>query len=153
MKTTYYYIVMTQKNLLKNQVLEELLREKSNNYQINKQSRDFWIINSPSFLKELNLTEKIKNSNFYKNNKDNTNYFSCLVSLDKKYIQWIELRLGYFENIKDLNALNSQKFVSDGIVGSIDLEESSSILILNENKLKVDSNILTNEFNYIINKI
>ena len=153
MKTTYYYIVMTQKNLLKNQVLEELLREKSNNYQINKQQRDFWIINSPNFLKELNLTEKIKNSNFYKNNKDDANYFSCLVSLDKKYIQWIELRLGYFENIKDLNILNSQKFVSDGIVGSIDLEENSSTLVLNENKLKVDSNILTNEFDYIINKI
>jgi len=153
MKTTYYYIVMTQKNLLKNQVLEELLREKSNNYQINKQQRDFWIVNSPNFLEQLNLIEKVKNSNFYKNNKDDVNYFSCLVSLDKKYIQWIELRLGYFENIKDLNVLNSQKFVSDGIVGSIDLEESSSILILNENKLKVDSKILTNEFNYITNKI
>jgi len=144
---------MTQKNLLKNQVLEELLREKSNNYQINKQQRDFWIVNSPNFLEQLNLIEKVKNSNFYKNNKDDVNYFSCLVSLDKKYIQWIELRLGYFENIKDLNVLNSQKFVSDGIVGSIDLEESSSILILNENKLKVDSKILTNEFNYITNKI
>ena len=144
---------MTQKNLLKNQVLEELLREKSNNYQINKQQRDFWIINSPNFLEELKLTERIKNSNFYRNNRDDINYFSCLVSLDKKYIQWIELRLGYFENIKDLNTLNSQKFVSDGIVGSVDLEENSSILVLNENKLRVDSNILTNEFDYIINKI
>ena len=75
MKTTYYYIVMTQKNLLKNQVLEELLREKSNNYQINKQQRDFWIVNSPNFLEQLNLIEKVKNSNFYKNNKDDANYF------------------------------------------------------------------------------
>ena len=144
---------MTQESLLKNQVLEELLREKSNNYQINKQQKDFWILNSPNFINKLNLLEKIKNSNFYNNNKNKNDHFSCLVSLDKKYIQWIELRLGYFENIKDLNILNSQKFVSDGIVGSIDLEENSSTLVLNENKLKVDSNILTNEFDYIINKI
>ena len=153
MKLTYYYIIMTQEGLLKNQVLEELLREKSNNYQVNKQPKDFWILNSPNFINKLNLSEKIKNSNFYNNNKNKNNHFSCLISLDKKYIQWIELRLGYFENIKDLNILNSQKFVSDGIVGSIDLEENSSIFVLNENKLKIDSNILSNEFNYITNKI
>jgi hypothetical protein len=112
---------MTQKNLLKNQVLEELLREKSNNYQINKQQRDFWIINSPNFLEELKLTEKIKNSNFYKNNRDNVNYFSCLVSLDKKYIQWIELRLGYFENLKTLKTQNiGSNYISDGIYGEIE---------------------------------
>ena len=142
---------MTQKNLLKNQVLEELLREKSNNYQINKQQKDFWILNSPNFIDKLNLNEKIKNSNFYKNNKNN--YFSSLISLDKKYIQWIELRLGYFENIKDLNIIQSKQFVSDGIIGSIELENNSDLLILNENKLKLDSNLISKEFEYITNKI
>ena len=142
---------MTQENLLKNQVLEELLREKSNNYQINKQQKDFWILNSPNFIDKLNLNEKIKNSNFYKNNKNN--YFSSLISLDKKYIQWIELRLGYFENIKDLNIIQSKQFVSDGIIGSIELENNSDLLILNENKLKLDSNLISKEFEYITNKI
>jgi hypothetical protein len=142
---------MTQENLLKNQVLEELLREKSNNYQINKQQKDFWILNSPNFIDKLNLNEKIKNSNFYKNNKNN--YFSSLISLDKKYIQWIELRLGYFENIKDLNVIQSKQFVSDGIIGSIELENNSDLLILNENKLKLDSNLISKEFEYITNKI
>ena len=151
MKLTYYYIIMTQENLLKNQVLEELLREKSNNYQINKQQKDFWILNSPNFIDKLNLNEKIKNSNFYKNNKNN--YFSSLISLDKKYIQWIELRLGYFENIKDLNIIQSKQFVSDGIIGSIELENNSDLLILNENKLKLDSNLISKEFEYITNKI
>ena len=151
MKLTYYYIIMTQENLLKNQVLEELLREKSNNYQINKQQKDFWILNSPNFINKLNLNEKIKNSNFYKNNKNN--YFSSLISLDKKYIQWIELRLGYFENIKDLNIIQSKQFVSDGIIGSIELENNSDLLILNENKLKLDSNLISKEFEYITNKI
>ena len=153
MKTTYYYIIMSQKNLLKNQVLEELLREKSNNYQVNKQQKDFWIINSPVFLTKLNLDKKIKNSNFYKNNKEKDNNFSCLVSLDKKYIQWIELRLGYFENIKDLESENTKSFVSDGIVGTIDYNEESQNLLLNENKLKTDSEILVKEFNYITSKI
>ena len=142
---------MTQENLLKNQVLEELLREKSNNYQINKQQKDFWILNSPNFIDKLNLNEKIKNSNFYKNNKNN--YFSSLISLDKKYIQWIELRLGYFENIKDLNVIQSKQFVSDGIIGSIELENNSDLLILNENKLKLDSNLISKEFEFITNKI
>ena len=153
MKLTYYYIIMTQESLLKNQVLEELLREKSNNYQVNKQQKDFWILNSPNFINKLNLSEKIKNSNFYKNNKNKNNHFSCLISLDKKYIQWIELRLGYFENIKDLNDLQLKKFVSDGIIGSIDLDINQNLFILEENKLKIDPNLLSKEFEYITNKI
>jgi hypothetical protein len=144
---------MTQESLLKNQVLEELLREKSNNYQVNKQQKDFWILNSPNFINKLNLSEKIKNSNFYKNNKNKNNHFSCLISLDKKYIQWIELRLGYFENIKDLNDLQLKKFVSDGIIGSIDLDINQNLFILEENKLKIDPNLLSKEFEYITNKI
>jgi len=144
---------MTQESLLKNQVLEELLREKSNNYQVNKQQKDFWILNSPNFINKLNLLEKIKNSNFYNNNKNKNNNFSCLISLDKKYIQWIELRLGYFENIKDLNDLQLKKFVSDGIIGSIDLDINLNLFILEENKLKIDPNLLSKEFEYITNKI
>ena len=153
MKAIYYYIVMTQKNLLKNQVLEELLREKSNNYQVNKQQKDFWIVNSPNFLTKLNLEDKIKNSNFYKNNKQDVNSFSCLISSDKKYIQWIELRLGYFENIKDLNFSSDKKFVSDGIVGSLEIDNLENLSVLDNNKLKIDSKVLANEFNYINSKI
>jgi len=153
MKLTYYYIIMNQKDLFNNQVLEELLREKSNYYHTNKQQKDFWILNSPNFINKLNLSEKIKNSNFYNNNKNKNNHFSCLISLDKKYIQWIELRLGYFENIKDLNDLQLKKFVSDGIIGSIDLDINQNLFILEENKLKIDPNLLSKEFEYITNKI
>jgi hypothetical protein len=43
--------------------------------------------------------------------------------------------------------------VSDGIIGSIELENNSDLLILNENNLKLDSNLISKEFEYITNKI
>jgi hypothetical protein len=136
---------MTQESLLKNQVLEELLREKSNNYQINKQQKDFWILNSPNFINKLNLSEKIKNSNFYNNNKNKNDHFSCLISLDKKYIQWIELRLGYFENV---NSEISDNFVSDGICGFFDYidETNFNISPLKNEINKINPFILTKKY-------
>ncbi len=148
MKKTYYYILMTQEMLFKNQVLEELLREKSNNYQTNKLQRDFWILTSPNFIKNFNLINQIKNSNFYKDNKNNLEYLCSIVSSDKKYIQWIELRLGYFEDIKNINSKNY--YTSDGISGSFEINNEN---ILIENKLKIDPNFIAKEYEYIIDKI
>ena len=68
---SYYYLIMSQKSLLENQVVEEILRERIYYYLLNKKTIDFWLLISPNFIYSNNLNEIIKNSNFYKNNKNN----------------------------------------------------------------------------------
>jgi hypothetical protein len=50
---------MSQKDLLQNQVLEEVLREKASYYNARKKNPDFWILIDPSFLYEKNRKYKI----------------------------------------------------------------------------------------------
>lgn len=49
MTTNYHYIVMSQKDLLQNQVIEEILREKASHYNARKKNPDFWILINPFF--------------------------------------------------------------------------------------------------------
>ena len=138
MSVKYYYIIMSQIDMLQNQVLEEILREKANYYFSKNKSIDFWITISPKFINESNLTEEIKVSNFYKQRcseivaRNGNDFYSALVSLDKDFINWIKLRLGYFENLKTLKTQNiGSNYISDGIYGEI---ESNSSSFLNHNK-------------------
>jgi len=123
MSIRYYYLVLSQIDIFENQVLEEILRERANYYYSKGKNRDFWILVSPSFLKADNLLENIKKTNFYNQNKknispnSNKDYYGCIISLDKEFILWLQLRLGYFEN---LNQVIEKEFVSDGINGFFD---------------------------------
>jgi hypothetical protein len=60
---------MSQIDMLENQVLEEILRERANYYLSKNKNIDFWLLISPTFLKINNLLEKIKQTNFYKQQK------------------------------------------------------------------------------------
>ena len=118
---------MSQIDMLQNQVLEEILREKANYYFSKNKSLDFWVTISPKFISEINLTEDIRSSNFYKQHsseiitKNKNEFYSALISLDKDFINWIKLRLGYFENQKSLLSQNTgSNFISDGIYGEIE---------------------------------
>ena len=145
MKVTYYYILMTQKSLFSNQVLEEILREKANYHIVNKKKKDFWILTSPKFVIQNNMLDKLKNTLFYKNNEKNINYLSSIVSTDKNWIRWLELRIGYFENNKTDYNTNSE-FSSDGITGFF---ESENNLMLLENVYNIDPTIISKEYEYI----
>ena len=134
MSIKYYYIIMSQIDMLQNQVLEEILREKANYYFSKNKSLDFWISISPKFIDESNLKEDIKVSNFYKQHyseivsKNKNEFYSALISLDKDFINWIKLRLGYFENQKNLKSENiGSNFISDGIYGEINYNSGVSL--------------------------
>ena len=127
--TKYYYLIMSQKSLLQNQVIEEILRERSTYYSINNKKTDFWLLISPDFIYSNNIINKLKSTNFYRNNissilfnefstKKDLNFFGSLISTDKDFIKWISLRIGYFENIDEIDKLSSINFVSDGIQSS-----------------------------------
>jgi hypothetical protein len=122
---------MSQKSLLENQVVEEILRERIYYYLLNKKTIDFWLLISPNFIYKNNLNELIQNSNFYKNNKNsitysdfpnqnNLEFYGALVTTDKEFYKWLKLRIGYYEEVKDLQLVKNRSYVSDGICGTLD---------------------------------
>ena len=130
----YYYLIMSQKSLLQNQVIEEILRERANYYSTTKRNNDFWLLVSPNFIYSNNLNKKIKESNFYKKNKslilseefsfnNEFEFYSSLVTTDKDFFTWISLRIGYFEQFNEIGKLQSENFVSDGIAGILKNKE------------------------------
>lgn len=138
---------MSQKDLLQNQVIEEILREKAAYYNARKKSPDFWILINPSFLQQGELLKKIQNTKFYFQQVDkiqcsflgkhnNSEFYASLISTDEEFMRWIKLRLGYFENLDEITKNNhNASYVSDGGYG-----------ILNSNKIK---NILSSNPNYL----
>jgi hypothetical protein len=142
---------MSQIDMLENQVLEEILRERANYYFSKNKNIDFWLLISPNFLKLNDLSENIKQTNFYKQQKskisseNQKDYYSCIVSLDKEFILWLQLRLGYFETI---NSEINEKFVSDGVYGFFDYIDNSNFLIspLKNNFKQLNPSILIKKY-------
>jgi hypothetical protein len=135
---------MSQTEMLKNEVLEEILRERNNYYVLKKRIIDFWILISPNFLLNLEIKNKLKKTSFFnkyinenddsiffKPNEKHSGFFSILVSSDKKFINWIRLRIGFFENLNDLNIENASildsSLKSNGAYGSFTDDDSISL--------------------------
>ena len=124
MNSHYYYIVMSQKDLFSNQVIEEILRERTNYYLSKNKNKDFWLLISPNFIKSEKIQIKLKQSNFYQQQKDyikpfknKKEFYVSLISTNLKFIKWIKLRLGYFENL-DQNKNLCVALKSNGVYGS-----------------------------------
>ena len=135
MNINYHYLVMSQKDFLENQVIEEILREKSSYYMVQNKVPDYWILISPKFLVENNLDKKIRTTRFYKNQKNKIvfkstdsseiEFYASLVSSDKEFMNWIKLRLGYFEEIENFGyEKESSSYVSDGICGTYSISDN-----------------------------
>ena len=141
-----YYILMTQEDLLNSSVMEELLRERST-YYINKNKPiDFWLINRPLFIIENKTKTEIEKTNFFKSKKHlfsnllnknldfPLNSYSTIVSTSYEYLKWLQLRIGYFEeiNIGGYNYGDSLQFAgreykSDGVFGLLVNEAKENI--------------------------
>ena len=150
---TFYYILMSQKDFLENQVIEEILRERANFYFNQKKTKDFWILIQPTFLNNPELKEKVFKTNFYtqqkknlENELNNNSFFVSLVSSNKEFIQWISLRLGYFENITNskTNNENLKIFTSNGVTGI--LQSGTSNIILENSLTTIHPDILVNKY-------
>jgi hypothetical protein len=160
MSLKYYYLIMSQKEMIQNQVLEEILRERANYYFSKQKSLDFWVTLSPLFLDNLNLHQKILKTNFYKQQKSSIsstsstsdlNFYASLISLDKDFINWIQLRLGYFEDISNQsNEKNRTNYISDGIYGSFQLNELDQVSPLESNDNFINPEIILNKYKKIL---
>ena len=118
----------------------------------------FWGTLSPLFLEDLNLHEKILKTNFYKQQKSSIsstsdfNFYASLISLDKDFINWIQLRLGYFEDLSNQsNEKNKTNYISDGIYGSFQLSELNQISPLESNENFINPDIILNKYKKILN--
>lgn len=95
----YYFVIASESFLLKEEPLEEVLRERVQNYNNKKKNLNFWIVKNPLFLLAPQFLQ-IKN--------DIPKNPVAIISTEKTFIIWLKLRLnnviiGSFEITKDRN--------------------------------------------------
>nr|WCH58035.1 hypothetical protein [Cystoclonium purpureum f. stellatum] len=84
--TNYYFAIASKKFLVDAEPIEEILRERTNYYKSINKNIDFWFITNPKFI-SLPKFKYLK-----------TNFIStpaAIISLDKQFIQWLKLRIGF----------------------------------------------------------
>ena len=165
MNINYHYLIMSQKDLLENQVIEEILREKSSYYIAQNKIPDYWILVSPRFIQEKNLNERLKKTKFFENQKNkivynfnenlNIEFYASLISSDKDFMSWIKLRLGYFEDLDSTEKTVINNFyVSDGVCGIYPIqEELNSISCLSSVESLIHPDIISNKINTLIKSL
>lgn len=159
----FYYIAMSQEDMFKNHVLEEILRERKTFYSTKKQEVDFWILISPNYFNSTIFQEKFKETNYYnqiksKLKKNSIEPLCSLISINKEFLEWIKLRLGSFEKLT-LNKENTDNLIfrpfyqSNGICGELDNFLDNKFSPLNTNDSNVNKNILVNTFSNLLEYI
>lgn len=86
----YSFVIGSSKFLLKNEPLEEMLRERAQFLKREKKPITFWLVKSPKFLNSSQLSG-IKNELLAAGLSDVE--LTAIVSLDRSFITWLKLRL------------------------------------------------------------
>lgn len=84
--TTYYYVLASQKFLLEEEPFEEVLRERTRDYQEKNKEIDFWLVKNPAFLlapEMKEIKEKCPQNSV------------AIISTNSNFITWLKLRLEY----------------------------------------------------------
>lgn len=82
----YYFLLATQDFLLRQEPIEEILRERIRHYKSLNKDIDFWVTNDLSVLDGVSLGI-VK--------KQLTKPSIAIVSLNSKFIDWLKLRIHY----------------------------------------------------------
>jgi hypothetical protein len=125
-----HYIIMSQKDIIKNQVLEEILRERASHYNSKQLEQDFWLVTNPSKLFENKTYSKITKTKFYNQQfskiryesqigEFNQDFLGAIISTNIQFIEWLRLRIGYFEDSNALPDNSKASYVSDGVFGTV----------------------------------
>lgn len=84
--TVYYFAIASEKFLLQEEPIEEILRERMSYYKNHCKMIDFWLVKNPDFLR-LPEMSKIRN-------RLNTTTVS-IISTNPLFISWLKLRIGF----------------------------------------------------------
>jgi Protein of unknown function (DUF2488) len=83
---TYYYVLASQRFLMEEEPIEEVLKERRRNYQEQEKEIDFWLVQQPAFLSAPAMAEiKAKCPQ----------PAAAIISTNQQFITWLKLRLEY----------------------------------------------------------
>ncbi|MEM6399883.1 MAG: MgPME-cyclase complex family protein [Cyanobacteria bacterium P01_D01_bin.116] len=83
---TYYYVLASQRFLLEEEPLEEVLKERTRYYHEQEKEIDFWLVKQPAFLETAAMSEiKAKCPQ----------PAASVISTNSQFITWLKLRLEY----------------------------------------------------------
>ena len=83
---TYFYVLASQKFLLEEEPLEEVLKERRRHYQEQEKTLDFWLVKQPAFVDSPGFADiKAKCPQ----------PCAAIISTDKTFVTWLRLRLEY----------------------------------------------------------
>jgi len=102
----YYFVIGSSQFLLKNEPLEEMLRERAQFLKREKKPITFWLVKSPKFLNSSqlsNMREKLFESGLSKVE------LTAIVSVDKTFITWLKLRI---QNVGEGNFVSGEDITS-----------------------------------------
>ena len=83
---TYYYVLASQRFLLEEEPLEEVLKERTRNYHEKEKEIDFWLVKQPAFLEAPEMA-KVK--------QECPQPSVAIISTDRQFITWLKLRLEF----------------------------------------------------------
>ncbi|MEB3294456.1 MAG: MgPME-cyclase complex family protein [Synechococcales bacterium] len=84
--TTYYYVLASQKFLLEDEPMDEVIQERIRDYNSKEKEIDFWVVKQPAFLEAPEFAA-IK--------AQVPQPAVAIVSTNPKFITWLKLRLEY----------------------------------------------------------
>jgi len=83
---TYYYLVASQRFLLEEEPFEEVLRERTKDYQDKGKEIDFWLVKQPAFLEAPEMAQ-VK--------QECPQLTAAIISTNPNFITWLKLRLEF----------------------------------------------------------
>ncbi|MEM6837752.1 MAG: MgPME-cyclase complex family protein [Cyanobacteria bacterium P01_C01_bin.120] len=83
---TYYYVLASQKFLLEEEPLDEVLRERRRYYQEKEKKVDFWLVKQPAFLESEEFSDVKSRC---------PQPAAAVIATDKSIITWLKLRMEY----------------------------------------------------------
>ncbi|OUL26727.1 MgPME-cyclase complex family protein [Nostoc sp. 106C] len=83
---TYYYVLTSQRFLLQEEPIEEVLKERTRHYHEQEKEIDFWLVKQPAFLEAPEMA-KIK--------AKCPQPSAAIISTNQQFITWLKLRLEY----------------------------------------------------------
>ncbi|MDZ8054249.1 MAG: MgPME-cyclase complex family protein [Aulosira sp. ZfuVER01] len=83
---TYYYVLASQKFLVQEEPIDEVLKERTRHYHEQEKEIDFWLVKQPAFLEAPEMAEiKAKCPQ----------PSAAIISTNQQFITWLKLRLEY----------------------------------------------------------